>query len=92
MIGLTPEWITEELQHFHTKLTQGTKTLRDLSEIEDGVSPRDPLSLPTPRGAITSRASADCLRAGQSPLHDGFTGRPLYDPGIAGCWAGYLPD
>ena len=43
MIGLTPERITEELQHFHAKLTQGAKTLRDLGEIETGVSLRDPV-------------------------------------------------
>lgn len=43
MIGLTPERITEELQHFHAKLTQGAKTLRDLGEIETGVSSRDPV-------------------------------------------------
>ena len=43
MIGLTPERITEELQHFHAKLTQGSKTLRDLGEIETGVSLRDPV-------------------------------------------------
>jgi polyhydroxyalkanoate synthase len=43
MIGLTPERITEELQQFHAKLTQGAKTLRDLGDIEAGVSPRDPI-------------------------------------------------
>ncbi|MCC9000422.1 MAG: class III poly(R)-hydroxyalkanoic acid synthase subunit PhaC, partial [Candidatus Contendobacter sp.] len=43
MIGLTPERITEELQQFHAKLAQGVKTLRDLGEIETGVSLRDPV-------------------------------------------------
>lgn len=41
MIGLTSERITEELRTFSAKLAQGGQTLRDLGEIETGVSPRE---------------------------------------------------
>ena len=41
MIGLTSERITEELRSFSAKLAQGGQTLRDLGEIETGVSPRE---------------------------------------------------
>jgi len=41
MIGFTPAQITEELQAFQAKLTQGAQTLRDLGAIEAGVSPRE---------------------------------------------------
>lgn len=41
MIGLTSERIIEELQSFSAKLAQGGQTLRDLGEIETGVSPRE---------------------------------------------------
>lgn len=43
MIALTPERITQELQKFHAKLSQGAQTLGDLGEIDAGVSPRDPV-------------------------------------------------
>ena len=41
MIDLTSERIAEELQSFQTRLAQGARTLRDLGEIETGVSPRE---------------------------------------------------
>ncbi|HMR02350.1 MAG TPA: class III poly(R)-hydroxyalkanoic acid synthase subunit PhaC [Candidatus Competibacter phosphatis] len=41
MIGLTSERIAEELRSFSAKLAQGGQTLRDLGEIETGVSPRE---------------------------------------------------
>ena len=41
MIGLTPERIMEEIQGYHARLTEGMATLRNIGEIEAGVSPRD---------------------------------------------------
>ena len=41
MIGLTPERIVEEIQGYHARLTEGMETLRNIGEIEAGVSPRD---------------------------------------------------
>ncbi|MBL8250299.1 MAG: class III poly(R)-hydroxyalkanoic acid synthase subunit PhaC, partial [Candidatus Competibacter sp.] len=41
MIGLTPERIVEEIQGYHARLTEGLETLRNIGEIEAGVSARD---------------------------------------------------
>lgn len=41
MIGLTPERITEELQNYNARLTEGIQTLHRVGEIEAGVSARE---------------------------------------------------